>query len=54
MLIDRDNLPVLVHSDPDPEGGYRDVHVVKLGGKVTLPGPVGIAPDTEEIKQYVD
>lgn len=22
LLIDRDNLPVLVHSDPDPEDGY--------------------------------
>lgn len=29
------------------------MHVVKLGGKVTLPDPVGIALDTEEIKQYV-
>ncbi|MGI5377027.1 Uma2 family endonuclease [Streptomyces sp. CA-251387] len=54
LLIDRDNLSILVHSDPDPEDGYRDIHVVGLGGKVTLPDPVGIELDTEELKQYVD
>ncbi|MER5792137.1 Uma2 family endonuclease [Streptomyces sp. NPDC001980] len=53
LLIDRDNLTVLVHSNPDLEDGYRDIHVVKLGGKVTLPDPVGIELDTEELKQYV-
>ncbi|WP_328425345.1 Uma2 family endonuclease [Streptomyces sp. NBC_00443] len=54
LLIDRDNLSILVHSDPDLEDGYRDIHVVKLGGKVTLPDPVGIELDTEKLKQYVD
>ncbi|MEV7320396.1 Uma2 family endonuclease [Streptomyces sp. NPDC093970] len=54
LLIDRDNLSVLVHSNPDPEDGYQDIHVVKLGGKVSLPDPVGIALGTEELKQYVD
>lgn len=54
LLIDPDSLSVLVHSNPDPEDGYQDIHVVKLGGKVTLPDPVGIALDTEELKQYVD
>ncbi|MFE4968408.1 Uma2 family endonuclease [Streptomyces sp. NPDC056660] len=54
LLIDRDNLSILVHSNPDLEDGYRDIHVVKLGGKVTLPEPVGIELDTEELKQYVD
>lgn len=54
LLIDRDNLSILVHSDPDLEDGYRDIHVVRLGGKVTLPDPVGIELDTEELKQYVD
>ncbi|MFF7161120.1 Uma2 family endonuclease [Streptomyces sp. NPDC008086] len=54
LLIDRDNLSILVHSDPDVEDGYRDIHVVRLGGKVTLPDPVGIELDTEELKQYVD
>ncbi|MFC8239929.1 Uma2 family endonuclease [Streptomyces chartreusis] len=54
LLIDRDNLSVLVHSDPDPEDGYRDIHVVRLGGKVLLPDPVGIELDTEELKLYFD
>ncbi|MFF4314871.1 Uma2 family endonuclease [Streptomyces sp. 900105755] len=54
LLIDRDNSSVLVHSNPDLEDGYRDIHVVRLGGKVTLPDPVGIELDTEELKQYVD
>ncbi|MFJ9117487.1 Uma2 family endonuclease [Streptomyces sp. NPDC102394] len=54
LLIDRDSLSVLVHSDPDPEDGYRDIHVVKLGGKVALPDPVGIELDTEELKDYLD
>ncbi|MEU6373453.1 Uma2 family endonuclease [Streptomyces sp. NPDC046909] len=54
LLIDRDNLSILVHSDPDLEDGYRDIHVVKLGGQVALPDPVGIDLDTEELKQFVD
>ncbi|MFD4598334.1 Uma2 family endonuclease [Streptomyces sp. NPDC058464] len=54
LLIDRDSLSTLVHSNPDPEDGYRDIHVVKLGGKVSLPDPVGIELDTEELKQYID
>lgn len=54
LLIDRDHLSVVVHSDPDPEVGYRDVHMVKFGGKVSLPDPVGIVIDTEELKQYLD
>jgi Uma2 family endonuclease len=53
LLIDRANFTVLVHSNPDLEDGYRDIHVVKLGGKVVLPDPVGIELDTEELKQYV-
>ncbi|MEU9345498.1 Uma2 family endonuclease [Streptomyces sp. NPDC048278] len=54
LLIDRDNLSILVHSEPDPEDGYRDIHVVKLGGKVTLPDPVTIELDTETLKDYID
>ncbi|MGY5053968.1 hypothetical protein ACWDFR_07825 [Streptomyces sp. 900105755] len=49
-----DRIAVLVHSNPNLEDGYRDIHVVRLGGKVTLPDPVGIELDTEELKQYVD
>jgi Uma2 family endonuclease len=54
LLIDRDNLSILVHSAPHPEDGYRDIHVVRLGGQVVLPDPVGIELDTEDLKQYVD
>ncbi|MGW3120775.1 Uma2 family endonuclease [Streptomyces sp. NPDC001107] len=54
LLIDRDNLSVLVHSNPHPEVGYRDIHVSRLGDKVSLPDPVGIELDTDELKQYVD
>jgi Uma2 family endonuclease len=54
LLIDRENLSTLVHTDPDPEDGYRDIHVIRLGGKVALPNPVGIELDTEELKQYAD
>ncbi|MET8448635.1 Uma2 family endonuclease [Streptomyces sp. NPDC005209] len=51
LLIDRHNRSVLVHTDPDQEDGYRDIHTVRLGGKVALPAPVGIELDTEELKQ---
>jgi hypothetical protein len=54
LLIDRDYLTVSVHTEPDPRVGYRDVHVVKFGGKLTLPNPVGIDIDTEQLKDYVD
>lgn len=54
LLIDRDNLSILVHSDPDIEVGHRDIHVVRPGAKVTLPDPVGIGLDTGELKQYVE
>ncbi|MGW1915593.1 Uma2 family endonuclease [Streptomyces sp. NPDC002076] len=54
LLIDRDNHSILVHTVPDPEVGYRDIHLVAFGGKVTLPDPVGIELDTDELKQYVD
>lgn len=54
LLIDRDNLSILVHSNPDPEDGYGDIHVVRLGGKVALPDPVGIELDTEGLKRWVD
>lgn len=54
LLIDRDNLSILVHSNPNPEFGYQDIHVARLGDKFALPDPVGIELDTEELKQYVD
>ncbi|MFE7894519.1 Uma2 family endonuclease [Streptomyces sp. NPDC004822] len=54
LLIDRDTSSILVHSAPDGSDGYRDIHVVKFGGKVTLPDPVGIDIDTDELKDVVD
>jgi Uma2 family endonuclease len=54
LLIDRDNRSVVVYSDPDPEIGYRGIHTVKFGDRVTLPDPVGIDIDTEELKAYAD
>ncbi|MGW1159185.1 Uma2 family endonuclease [Streptomyces sp. NPDC002513] len=54
LLIDRDYLSVVVHSHPDPEDGYRVTHTVKFGEKVTLPAPVGIELDTEELKRWAD
>lgn len=54
LLIDRDYHSVCVHSEPDPKIGYRDIHVVKFGSKVTLPDPVGIGIDTEQLKDHID
>lgn len=54
LLIDRDNLSVIVHSDPGPEGQYRDIHTVTFGGTITLPTPVNIELDTEELKDCAD
>ncbi|MEU0201926.1 MULTISPECIES: Uma2 family endonuclease [unclassified Streptomyces] len=54
LLVDRDTRWTAVHSDPDPALGYRDVHMVRFGGTLTLPEPLGIALDTEELQQYVD
>lgn len=54
LLIDRDYLSVVVHSHPDPEDGYRVTHTVKFGESVTLPAPVSIELDTEELKHWAD
>ncbi|KOU55852.1 hypothetical protein ADK57_43200 [Streptomyces sp. MMG1533] len=54
LLIDREHASVVVHSNPDPEIGYRDVHTVKIGETVTLPDPVGITLDTGRLKPYMD
>jgi Uma2 family endonuclease len=42
LLIDREHASVVVHSKPDPEGD-----------KVTLPEPVGITLDTNQLKPYL-
>ncbi|MER5915531.1 Uma2 family endonuclease [Streptomyces sp. NPDC001982] len=54
LLIDRDRMKVVVHSDPDSRIGYHNIRVVELGEKVTLPDPVGFELDTEDLKGYVD
>jgi Uma2 family endonuclease len=54
LLIDRENASVVVHSKPDPEDGYRDIHTVKIGDMVTLPDPIGITLDTDQLKPYMD
>ncbi|MFJ4785624.1 Uma2 family endonuclease [Streptomyces sp. NPDC088794] len=53
LLIDRDKRSVVVHSEPHPDDGYRDLHTVRFGGEVKLPDPVGMVIDTEVLKQYV-
>jgi Uma2 family endonuclease len=52
LLIDRADRWIAVHSEPAVTG-YGDLRMVRLGGKVMLPAPVGIEIDTEELKQYV-
>ncbi|MEU6914005.1 Uma2 family endonuclease [Streptomyces olindensis] len=54
LLVDRDTLWTAVHSDPDPALGYRQVHMVRFGGVLTLPEPLGITLDTEELAEYAD
>ncbi|MGV9892724.1 Uma2 family endonuclease [Streptomyces sp. NPDC003395] len=54
LLIDRDHRSLVVHSNPDPAVGYRDVHTAKLGERLTLPDPVALVLDTEELRQYAD
>ncbi|MFF9485967.1 Uma2 family endonuclease [Streptomyces sp. NPDC014676] len=54
LLIDRNRRSVLVHRDPDPVVGYRNVQKRQLGQKVVLPDPVGIEFDTEGLKPFMD
>ncbi|MEU8887011.1 Uma2 family endonuclease [Streptomyces sp. NPDC048442] len=54
VLIDRDSCEVTVFSKPDQERGkYADAHSVAFGVRITIPEPVGIELDTEELKDYV-
>ncbi|MCC3778385.1 Uma2 family endonuclease [Streptomyces sp. UNOB3_S3] len=53
VLVDRDAGVVAVHTNPDPERGYLDIHRAPFGEQVTLPGPVNITLDTEPLKNYV-
>ncbi|MFJ2739430.1 Uma2 family endonuclease [Streptomyces sp. NPDC087440] len=54
LLIDRDSCEVIVFTKPDGElGNYTDTHRVAFGQKITIPEPVSIELDTEELKEYV-
>jgi hypothetical protein len=51
LLIDRDTCEVKV--PPQSDGvRYEQVVTVPYGRSVTLPGPVGIEPDTEPLKNW--
>ncbi|WND37564.1 Uma2 family endonuclease [Streptomyces sp. BB1-1-1] len=52
LLIDRDAFEVKVHSRPDG-GLYETVQTLPFGKEVALPEPVGIALDTESLKNWV-
>ncbi|KIF68052.1 hypothetical protein HY68_04330 [Streptomyces sp. AcH 505] len=52
LLIDRDNCVVTVHSEPDGVR-YESVHTVPFGKQITLPDPIGITLDTEQLKEWV-
>ncbi|MBZ6134094.1 Uma2 family endonuclease [Streptomyces olivaceus] len=52
LLIDRDTCEIKVHSRPDG-GQYETVQTLPFGKEVALPEPVGIALDTEPLKNWV-
>lgn len=52
LLIDREARTLAVHSKPSP-AGYRDIHTVAVGEKLSFPDPVNIGLDTGELKDYV-
>ncbi|KUM75803.1 Uma2 family endonuclease [Streptomyces griseorubiginosus] len=54
LLIDRDACTVTLYGDPDPGVGYRSSRKEPFGATLLLPDPLGIALDTEKLKQYVD
>ncbi|MGX4691241.1 Uma2 family endonuclease [Streptomyces sp. JNUCC 63] len=54
LLIDRDDSSVTLYSDPAPGEGYRSADKRSFGVKLSLPEPLGIELDTEELKQYAD
>ncbi|MFE9029132.1 Uma2 family endonuclease [Streptomyces iakyrus] len=54
LLIDRDDCSVTLYSDPAPGEGYRSTVRKSFGAKLSLPEPLGVELDTEELKQYVD
>lgn len=48
LLVDRDSREVSVYSEP-ANGVYQERHIVAFGKTVTLPEPVGIELDTQEL-----
>ncbi|MFG2514695.1 Uma2 family endonuclease [Streptomyces sp. NPDC048584] len=54
LLIDRDDCSVTLFSVPVPGEGYSCTVRKSFGQKLSLPEPLGIELDTEELKQYVD
>ncbi|WP_128379807.1 Uma2 family endonuclease [Streptomyces cavernae] len=54
LLIDRDDCSVKLYSDPEPGKGYATTVRKLFGAQLSLPAPLGIELDTEELKKYVD
>lgn len=54
LLVDRDDCSVTLYSDPDPDDGYRSAVKKAFGAKLSLPEPLGLELDTEELKPYAD
>ncbi|MGV9356786.1 Uma2 family endonuclease [Streptomyces misionensis] len=54
LLVDRDDHTVTLFSDPTPGVGYRDTHKEAFGARLTIPPPLGVELDTEELKHYAD
>jgi Uma2 family endonuclease len=52
LLIDRDSCEVTVHSEPDGVR-YEKTQTVPFGKPIVLPEPVGVALDTEPLKNWV-
>lgn len=53
LLIDRDELSVVVHAEPE-EGRYLAVTKRPFGAEVELPEPVGITLATEGLKEFAE
>lgn len=52
LLIDRDSCEVTVYSEPNATR-YEIAHTVPFGKDVSLPDPVGITLETEQLKEWV-
>ncbi|MEW1722212.1 Uma2 family endonuclease [Streptomyces sp. NPDC093109] len=52
LLVDRERCEVTVYSEPDG-GRYENAHTVPFGKEITLPDPVGVTLETEQLKNWV-